>query len=91
MIYIISYDIPDNKQRKKVSDFLQGFGERVQESVFECELPSKKISKLVKELADLIDEDGNIRIYPLCSDCFDKAINISKFTKTIASEGFGIF
>ncbi len=91
MIYIITYDIPDNKQRLKVSAFLEGFGERVQESVFECKLPSKNISKLVKELANLIDEDGNIRIYPVCGDCYDKAINIGKFTKTQASEGFGVF
>lgn len=91
MVYIITYDIPDNKQRLKVSAFLEGFGERVQESVFECRLPTKNISKLVKELANLIDEDGNIRIYPACSDCYDKAISIGKFLKTIPSEGFGIF
>ncbi|MHB8579661.1 MAG: CRISPR-associated endonuclease Cas2 [Ignavibacteriaceae bacterium] len=91
MIYIVTYDISDNKQRLKVSAFLEGFGERVLESVFECKMQSKNISKLVKQLANLIDEDGSIRIYPLCSDCYDKAICIGKYTKTIASEGFGVF
>lgn len=91
MIYLITYDIPDNKQRLKVSAFLEGFGERVQESVFECRLPSKNLTRLTRELADLINEEGNLRIYPLCNECYDKAIGIGKFTKTIASEGFGVF
>ena len=91
MMYLVTYDIPDDKQRLKVSNFLERFGERVQESVFECNIPSRKLSKLIKELPNLIDEEGNIRIYPLCADCYDKAINIGKFTKTVASQGFGIF
>jgi len=32
------YDIPSDKRRKKVSDLLEGYGQRVQYSVFECVL-----------------------------------------------------
>lgn len=91
MLYIISYDISDNKRRLKTAGFLEGHGERVQESVFECKFPSDKLQIVVKQLSQLIEEEDNIRIYPICEDCFSKAIGIGKFTKTIIDQGFGIF
>ena len=33
-LYVISYDIPDDKRRKKIADLLEGYGQRVQYSVF---------------------------------------------------------
>ena len=43
LLYVVTYDIPSNKRRKKVSDLLEGYGRRVQYSVFECLLSAKKI------------------------------------------------
>ena len=42
MFYIIAYDIPCNQRRKKISDLLEGYGRRVQYSVFECDLAADK-------------------------------------------------
>jgi CRISPR-associated protein Cas2 len=41
-LYVISYDIPDDKRRKKIADLLEGYGQRVQYSVFECQLNREK-------------------------------------------------
>jgi CRISPR-associated protein Cas2 len=38
MIHLISYDIEDDRERLQVSKVLEGFGRRVQKSVFECPL-----------------------------------------------------
>ena len=35
MNYLITYDIEDDKRRKKISDLLEGYGVRVNYSVFE--------------------------------------------------------
>lgn len=42
LFYVICYDIPDDKRRKKISDLLEVYGSRVQYSVFECVLNSKQ-------------------------------------------------
>ncbi|MFW6359187.1 MAG: CRISPR-associated endonuclease Cas2, partial [Chroococcales cyanobacterium] len=38
LLYLVTYDIPCDKRRKKVADLLEGYGQRVQYSVFECVL-----------------------------------------------------
>ena len=42
LFYVVVYDIPNDKRRKKVSDLLEGYGQRVQYSVFECTLTQAK-------------------------------------------------
>ena len=90
-MYVISYDISDNKRRQKTSQLLESMGERVKESVFECKFPSDKMKVVIKQLSEVIEEEDNIRIYPLCEDCYSKEVGIGKFTKTFISQGFGIF
>ena len=48
--YLVSYDITSDKRRRKVVKILEGYGFRVQYSVFECELSSKQFKELSKRL-----------------------------------------
>jgi CRISPR-associated protein Cas2 len=50
LFYIICYDIPDNQRRKQISDLLEGYGSRIQYSVFECILEQKQFQDLQKKL-----------------------------------------
>ncbi len=64
--YLIVYDIPCDKRRKKVSDFLEGYGKRVQYSVFECILNQKKYNELKKQLRQQVKlSEDSVRFYPL--------------------------
>lgn len=67
MLYLITYDITSNTTRTKLAKALAGYGQRVQYSVFECELPAEEITEFRRKLADYLhEEDGDsIRIYPL--------------------------
>jgi len=66
MYWIVSYDIPDNKRRTKISKILEGFGKRAQYSVFECEIDSEKCDKLAALIAREIDpQEDDVRFYPL--------------------------
>ena len=38
MVWVICYDVVEDKRRNQVFKALQGFGQNVQYSVFECEL-----------------------------------------------------
>ncbi|AIE73549.1 MULTISPECIES: CRISPR-associated endonuclease Cas2 [unclassified Synechocystis] len=66
MLYIICYDIPDDRRRKKVADLLEGYGVRVQYSVFECYLSAKKLKELQRRLRKQFNQnEDSIRFYPL--------------------------
>ncbi|MCX5964817.1 MAG: CRISPR-associated endonuclease Cas2 [Cyanobacteria bacterium] len=66
LIYVVAYDIPCNKRRKKVADLLEGYGQRVQYSVFECALSVAKYKELQKRLRSRVKlEEDKIRIYPI--------------------------
>ena len=66
MFYVVVYDIPCDKRRKKVADLLEGYGERVQYSVFECVLNRSQYQQLAKRLQKRINlEEDSIRIYPI--------------------------
>ena len=60
---IVSYDIPSNRRRYKVMKTMEGFGTRVQYSVFECRLKPREIDDLRKKLKKLISREDSIRLY----------------------------
>lgn len=74
MIYIIAYDIADNKRRLRVAKTLESWGYRIQESVFQQRLDTATMARVRSSLAALISEsDDVIHIYPACSSCADRA------------------
>ena len=74
MIYIIAYDIADNKQRLRVAKTLESWGYRIQESVFQLRLDTATLARVRARLAALIsDAEDVIHIYPICSSCAGRA------------------
>lgn len=66
LFYIIVYDIPSDKRRLKVSNLLEGYGKRVQYSVFECVLTQVKYDELRQRLKKKVKlTEDNVRFYPL--------------------------
>lgn len=73
MLYLISYDIPLDKRRLKVARTLEGAGQRVQRSVFECDLTPAQWGVLHRRLLKLIDvSEDSLRIYRLCGSCVNQ-------------------
>jgi CRISPR-associated protein Cas2 len=80
MRIVISYDISDDKRRRKVAKIMEGYGYRVQYSVFECDLDVKKLQELKKRLQPLVKEKEweSIRFYPLYTECADNVQVLGK-------------
>ena len=51
--YVICYDIPDDKRRIKVARCLDGYGDRVQFSVFEALIDNTLMERLAGELGEM--------------------------------------
>lgn len=67
-LYVVTYDTPCDKRRKKIADLLEGYGKRVQYSVFECVLDKDKFEELKLRLRKKIKpEEDSVRFYPLTS------------------------
>ena len=79
MKYLITYDIENNKRRKKLSDELEAYGYRVNYSVFECELNKTKFKKLIEKIEELVDKkNDSVRFYHLCENCIPKSFELCK-------------
>ncbi len=73
LFFVVSYDISDNRRRKRVSDILLDFGgRRVQYSVFECRLAAREFARLRRKLHKLRKASDSIRYYFLCRRCFNR-------------------
>ena len=77
MFLVVCYDIPDDKKRTRLGKALEGFGYRVQKSVFECELTPPLYEKMKQRISKMIDpQEDSVRYYFLCQACLSK-ISIS--------------
>ncbi|MFM7325121.1 MAG: CRISPR-associated endonuclease Cas2, partial [Nodosilinea sp.] len=66
LFYVVTYDIPSNRRRKQVADVLEGYGRRVQYSVFECVLSTKKYAEVQARLRSRVNlGEDSVRFYPL--------------------------
>ncbi len=72
---VIIYDISDDKRRRLLSDLLEGWGKRVNRSVFECLISSSvKLKKLKTGINSIVDKKtDSVRVYTMCLSCIDKS------------------
>lgn len=66
IFYLICYDIVKTRRRNRVARLLEGYGLRVQKSVFECVLTPDQRLMLLKRLEKCIKpQEDQVRFYPL--------------------------
>lgn len=56
-LYIVTYDISDPKRWRKVFRLMNGYGEWLQLSVFQCRLSRRRHADLIATLDELIHHD----------------------------------
>jgi CRISPR-associated protein Cas2 len=80
MRYLVCYDIENDKKRTRLVKILEKYGERVQFSVFEIQLPPSLLKTLRKKLAaeKILEKTDSLLIYPLCDTCYPKVERTGK-------------
>jgi CRISPR-associated protein Cas2 len=77
MFVVVAYDIADDRRRLRALKMLRGYGEHVQESVFECDLDPKTYRKMLERLRATINlKEDNVRVYHLCNADVDRIIQL---------------
>jgi CRISPR-associated protein Cas2 len=88
MLVMISYDVVDDKKRLRLMKFLKDYGERVQKSVFECNLDLKTYEQVKAGAEKIINKrKDRVRYYRMCGNCQDK-IEISGWGEVTEEEEF---
>lgn len=65
-LVVVIYDVPDDKRRKALHDFLESYGVRIQKSAFECKIDAWQYKSLVEQLNLMIDPEVElVKLYKL--------------------------
>ena len=56
-VFLVCYDVCNDKRVKKVYKAMRGYGDHLQLSVFRCELSARERAEMIAELAPLISHD----------------------------------
>lgn len=68
MFYLVCYDVIHDRRRDRVSRLLEGYGLRIQKSVFECVLTPDQYALLQRRFQTkryLNPDEDQIRFYPM--------------------------
>jgi CRISPR-associated endonuclease Cas2 len=71
-VTIICYDFTNNKLRRKFEKVLCDYGIRVQYSIFACRLNAERISRMRRQLSDVLDK------YRDCQKTTDSAVILER-------------
>jgi len=70
MLFLICYDISDDRARNRMADHLLDFGCRVQESVFEALLDESLYQRMVSGIERMaLEPQDRVRVYRACATC----------------------
>jgi CRISPR-associated protein Cas2 len=74
-LWVVSYDIADDRRRYRVARWLLGHGDRVLESVFECVWRAEQAAQARVQLHKLLDPgEDMLTMVPVCQACLQRAV-----------------
>lgn len=89
MRWLITYDVVNNRRRTQLAKRLEAWGDRMQYSVFECELSPKELLTLQTEIAPYIDpNEDSLRYYPICTPCLNRSQHSGRASPPGASRSY---
>ena len=76
-VYVICFDISDDRLRTQIGKRLLKFGNRVQKSVFEVQLDSAQQADALRlEFLEQLDDADKLHFYRLCLNCRKQSMNL---------------
>lgn len=75
--WLVCYDIPDDRRRTRLAKWLNGFGDRIQYSVFEALLTDELFDNMLKGIhREVKPTEDRVAVVPLCARCSGTRIRI---------------
>lgn len=76
--YMICYDIREPQRWRKAYKLLQGYGQRIQYSIFRCRLTKADLQKLRWQLTQILAEEDSLLFVGLCDNCVERISLINR-------------
>ena len=76
--YLICYDIREPKRWRKAYKLLQGYGERIQFSIFRCALNIRDREKLRWQLEKILTDEDSLLLAGMCDRCVSRMISCNR-------------
>lgn len=76
--HLVAYDIRDPKRLRQAAKLLEGYGSRVQYSIFRVYVSQQKLEKLRWQLEEILAAEDNLLTIPLCDRCSSKVSELSR-------------
>jgi CRISPR-associated protein Cas2 len=67
--YLVTYDVREPRRLRRVAKSLEGYGTRIQYSVFRCLLRPRELERMQWELTRILDSTDELLIIGLCDGC----------------------
>ena len=90
-LWLICYDITDNQRRYYLDKLLNGYGERVQYSAFECHLTTRQFNQLKYDINNIIELPDKVHIFSICRWCKENRFVQGTARLTDNSDFYGVF
>jgi len=84
MNIVVTYDVTTTtaagrRRLRRVAKICEGYGQRVQYSVFEVVCSQTDFAKLIRKLEEAIDTgEDSLRLYPVSSDNFGTVVRLGR-------------
>lgn len=74
-LWVVCYDVADDRRRRRLAQWLLGQGDRVLESVFECVWRAEQLPAVREQLQSLIlAKEDALSLTPVCLACRAEAV-----------------
>jgi CRISPR-associated protein Cas2 len=67
--WLVCYDVRDPKRLRRAAKHMEGYGERMQYSVFRCWMTDRQTQCLRWELTEILAPEDDVLLIPLCTEC----------------------
>jgi CRISPR-associated protein Cas2 len=67
--WLVCYDVRDDKRLRKCAKHMEGYGHRIQYSVFRCWMTTAEMERLRWELTTKLAAEDEVLLMPLCGRC----------------------
>ena len=67
--WLVCYDVRESGRLRRTARHMEGYGERVQYSVFRCWLTPRQMEQLRWELTEILATEDDVLMIPICGPC----------------------
>lgn len=73
--WLVAYDVRDDRRLRRVAKHMEGYGERLQYSLFRCHLSKREVERLRWELSKILMPSDSLMVIGLCGTCAARVRN----------------